>query len=225
MRILIALLIGLLTKDAYAQPTVSIGTTVGNTQPNGIWWQKEYPRSYDKIAPSFSIRFDKQVAPGWSVGAGYTFMGNFRSDALAVSSDPAYAANSQWPISRWIGSQRQDGLFVAARRTIGSWYIEGGPMLVRTSFSMFVPDYVPSSDYPTNLIPDLANQHPLYVGQPRQMRVELAGGIGYKFSDSLSLQLNLHPTRVLGNVEIEQGGPGLLKGYSGNLSLGCTFTE
>lgn len=223
MWVILALLFGLFTK-AQAQPTIAVGTTVGNTQPNGIWWQQEYPRTYDKTAPSFTLRYDTPLSNGWSVGGGYTYIGTFHSDAYAVSSDEAYAAKTPWPVSRWIGSQKQDGLFVVARKTMGPWYVEAGPMLTRTSFSMYIPDWIPAKDWDgANLIPDLANQKPLSVGQPKQMRVELVAGVGYQIDKDLSIQFTLYPTTVRGDVETEAGGPGLLKGYSGNIAIGWTF--
>jgi hypothetical protein len=236
MWIWIALLLGLLTK-AQAEPTVSVslGVTRGNTQPSGIWWQKEYPRTYDSSAPSFTLRVDNPVADGWSVGVGYAFIGNFHSDALAQGSDPAYAAKAPYPLSRWIGSQKQDGMFVVARKTWGNWYAEAGPMLTRTSFSMTVLGAVPCvEDVPrTCLIPDYSGIKDLYVGTPRQMKVEFVGGVGYQVSKNTSVQFNVYPTRIVkpapedvgagfGGAQVDSG-PGILKGYSGNLSLGWTF--
>lgn len=232
MWVLIAFLIGLFTDKAQAQPTVSVGVTVGNTQPNGIWWQQEYPSQRDKTAPSFSLRWDRPVSKDWQVGLGYAHIGNFHWDSQAVASDEAYAAKASYPTSRWIGDQKQDGLFVVAQRNFGPWYIEAGPMLTRTTFEMRVPDWVPcvESVPRTCLLPDPAHKQAVVIGQPRQMRVELVAGVGYQVTRNITLQANLYPTRVLGLADPGygvrpdvMGGPGILKGYSCNISMGYTF--
>jgi hypothetical protein len=223
--------------NAVAEPkvSVSLGNTFANTQPSGIWWQKEYPSKFDHNAPSFSLRVDNKISDGWSYGAGYASVGNFHSDSLAVGSDFAYAAGTPYPLSRWIGNQKIDGLFLVGRKTWGKWYVEAGPMLTRTSFSMDIPDAVPCiEDTPrTCLLPDVANMRTLHVGTPRQMKVELIAGIGYVVNDKVSVQFTAYPTRVMNVPPEENGsgfgggnadsGPGILKGYSGNLSLIYTF--
>jgi hypothetical protein len=230
MKKLLVLLSLFLATSAIAEPkvSVSLGSTFANTQPSGIWWQQEYSSKFTHNAPSFTLRVDNRISNGWSYGVGYAYVGNFHSDSLAVSSDPAYASGSPWPLSRWIGNQKVDGIFLVGRKTIGKWYIEAGPMLTKTSYSMDVPDWIGSKDWPTNLVPDTGNTRFLHVGTPRQMKVELIGGVGYNISDKLSVQFTAYPTRVLNPQPEEVGesadtGPGILKGYSGNLSVLYTF--
>jgi hypothetical protein len=233
--LLIILTVFSLTVEAEPTVTVSLGSTFANTQPSGIWWQKEYPSNFTHYAPSLTLRVDNKISSGWSYGFGYAYVGNFNSDSLAKGSDFAYAAGTPYPLIRFIGNQKVDGIFAVARKTFGSWYVEAGPMLTRTSFSMYIPNAVPCiEDIPrTCLLPDYSKMKDLYVGTPRQTKVELIGGIGYIINKNVSVQLTAYPTRVMqpmpedvgagfGGAQVDTG-PGILKGYSGNLAISYTF--
>jgi hypothetical protein len=101
---------------------------------------------------------------------------------------------------------------------------------------MDIPDMVPCiEDRPrTCLLPDYSKTLSFHVGTPKQMKIELIGGVGYNVNDKLSIQLTAYPTRVL-NLSREDfaediyssaprdSGPGILKGYSSNLSVLYTF--
>lgn len=213
------LLLLALCVSAQAQTlSVGVGKTFGNTQGSGTWWQKEYPGGIDKNANSATLRFDSKATNGWSAGIGYTYIGNFNSDALAVASDWAYEQNKPYPLSRWIGNQHMDSLFAVARYTRGNWYVEAGPLYERTSFTMFIPDWVPcKDDRPAAcVIPD--TPRPLSTGNPDQRYWSVVIGAGYQINKNWAIQFTEYPTFVKSN-----GGPGLLQMFSGNVSLLYTF--
>jgi len=164
------------------------------------------------------LRVDETLSGNWSVGLGYAYIGNFNSDSQAVASDQAYKANTPYPLSRWIGNQHMDGIFFVGRYNSGSWYVEGGPIYERTSFSMSIPNWVPCADYPVCVVPDVAKTQALTVGNPKQMMWNITLGAGYKFSKKLALQFTEYPTFVRA-----PGGPGLLQMFSGNISFLYTF--
>ena len=214
------LLILLLCVSAHAETSFSIGAgkTFGNVQGSGTWWQKEYPSYYEKTASSVVLRVDETKANGWSLGAGYAFIGNFNSDSQAVASDWAYEQHKPYPLSRWIGNQKMDGLFVVARYTRGPWYFEAGPIYTRTTFTMHIPNWVPCLDDPLPcVVPDLAKMQPLTVGNPNQRKMSAIVSAGYQIDKNLAIQFTEYPTYV------NAGLPGIIQMYSGNVSVLYTF--
>lgn len=194
--------------------TFSAGATRATTVPSGIWWEAPYAHSLPTYVPSFTLRADKTLTSDWELGAGYTYVGRFQSTALAKASDQAISANAPYPLSHWNGDEKVEGLFLVARRNIGQWYVELGPAVTRSSWKMFIPDWVPCTD-PACLLPD--TPRPLTVGTPRQIHWDLIGGIGYKFDARWSANLSVYPTRIAGEF------PGITKGYSATASVGFTF--
>jgi hypothetical protein len=194
--------------------SVGIGKTFGNTQGSGTWWQKEYAGGIDHDANSAMVRVDSKASNGWSVGGGYAYIGNFNSDALAVASDWAYEQKKPYPLSRWIGNQHMDTLFLVGRYTQGNWYVEAGPAFQRNSFTMFIPDWVPCVDNrpAACVIPD--TPRPLTVGDALHGEWTIVIGAGYKFNKNWTIQFTEYPTYIRG-----AGGPGLLQMFSGNISL------
>jgi hypothetical protein len=229
MKRMLAIVILLLTSLVHAESTfsVAVGNTFAYTQGSGTWWQDKYPSYYEQNSPSITLRIDTPLRNNWSMGYGYTYIGNFNSDSLAVGSDLAYAKNLPFPLSRWIGNQKMDGIFLVARKTYNPWYVEGGLMYTRTSFTMNIPDWVPCKDWQLGgacVMPDPANMRPVTIGVPDQRRFALVFGGGYQVNEKLSVQLNFYPTEVTGSADLNgYGGPGIVQYYSPNISLVYKF--
>lgn len=203
--------------------TLGVGKTRGYTQGSGTWWQKEYPHYFQKTSDSAVVRLDLEPNNNWSwsYGIGYVHIGNFNSDALAVASDYAYEQHKPYPLSRWIGNQKMDGIFAVTRYTKNKWYVEFGPIYQRTSWSMYIPDWVPCvEDIPrTCVIPDIANMRPFTTGNPDTRIWNVILGAGYQFNDNWGTQVMLYPTYV----RESSNGPGLLQMYSPTFSVMYTF--
>ena len=196
--------------------TVSVGDTYATHSGEGIWWQQPYPHKLPTNTPSVGVRVDTPSADGLSFGAGWRWVGNFRSDALALASDQAYAAGTPYPLSRWIGSEQVQALYGVARHTRGHWYVEEGVALVASRFSMVIPDWVNCTDRPACLTPAAAPQY-LRVGAATQFKTAPIVGIGYHFDAHMGVDLTVWPTRISGEF------PGITKGYSPTLSFNYTF--
>lgn len=209
-------IIALLSSAAFADSTtVLVGVTHANLQPNGIWWQKEYPSDLPHNVASFTIRRDTSIdTNGNSIGIGYTYAGNFKSTALAVASDQAYAAGTPYPLSRWNGSQQTQGIFLAFRHRTGNWYVEGGPVVTFNDWKMNIPDWVNCSDYPTCLKP-VDKPMNLTVGE-QQTKLNVRLGAGY-VSGRWSVDVTFFPTHVYSDY------PGITTNFSLITSVGYRF--
>ena len=205
---------------AHADTSIAIGVTHATLVPSGIWWQREFSHSLPADVPSAGIRYDKVYSDAYSIGFGYTYVGRFRSHAKAVASDAAYDAwdkkgTPSYPVSDWYGDERVHALYGVARRTSGAWYVEAGPVLTYSSWSMHIPNWVGCRPDPPCLEPGYTQD--LTVGHPKQVHVDLMAAVGYRINNRISIHLAAYPTRISGYW------PGITKGYSPTISLNYKF--
>ena len=81
---------------------VSAGESKFASQPNGTWYQNGFAHDLDLTSPSLSIGATGYVNDWMRWHAGYMYLGDASSNAIAVSSDAAYAkyganAGKYWP--------------------------------------------------------------------------------------------------------------------------------
>ena len=193
---------------------VSAGITNAGTPPNGIWWQNGYDHSFQSNVPSVGARVDQRFGD-WGVGLGYEYIGDFASHASAVASDAAYAAGTPYPTSNWYGHQINQGLFLAARRYIGDFYVEAGPMLSYTKFSMNIPDWMGAKP-DTNTLVSSGIRSPIALNQ-RSYSVQWIASVGYKIDQHYSALISYIPLTTGAEM------PGITAQYGVNLSLQYTF--
>lgn len=197
-----------------ADTTVELGATHATLVPTGIWWQHEYTHQLPKDVPAAGIRFDQSIGQAWSVGAGFTYVGRFRSHAQAIASDQAYDTHVSYPLSDWYGDERVQALYLVARRSFGKWFVEAGPVLTRSTWSMTIPNYLQCAQ-PYCLAPDVYPPYWLRVGGKRQTRHDPMAAIGYQLTSRAGVRLAAYPTRISDSY----GGPGITKGYSSTFTL------
>ena len=210
----------LLCLSAAADTTISIGVTHATLVPSGIWWQREFEHSLPKDVPSAGIRYDRKWSDAYSIGFGYTYVGAFQSHAKAIASDQAYDAwdkkgTPSYPVSDWYGDERVHALYGVARRTLGHWYYEAGPVVTYSQWKMHIPNWVGCRPDPPCLQPGYTQD--LTVGRPKQVHLDLMAAVGYHINDKLSVRLAAYPTRIAGEF------PGITKGYSPTLTLDYKF--
>jgi hypothetical protein len=203
--------------------SVSLGDTHAVLASSGTWWQKEYAHSLPHDVPSATIRYDTDMGggSGLKVGIGYTYIGRFKSQAVAVPSDNAYTLGLPYPTSHWYGNEEIQGLFVAARKDFGAWYIEAGPMITWTNWTMHVPDWYDCVDSPVYGGPCLQPRkepYDLTVGVSNYRQLKIRFGAGYKINEFWSIDYSMVDGRLLG-----AGWPGIVNGPAHTLGVRYTF--
>lgn len=215
--ILLALAFGYVCAEA--ETTVSVGATHPYLQDSGTWWQQEFSHSLPKDVPSVGIRYDKRNADGYSWGAGYTYVGRFRSHAKAIASDEYYNAWDRrtpytYPLSDWYGDQTVHAVYLIKRHYNGKAFFEAGPVVTYSKWSMTIPNWIHCVD-PACMTPGMPEY--LKVGKPKQWQVLFTAGMGYQLTPNAALRLQFYPTFIRGEF------PGITQRYSPTITFDYTF--
>lgn len=123
------------------------GATRYDIQPDGIWRQAG-------AAPYTLVRNTPQVSIGVARGpwsAGYTHLGQIRSDALATAADAFYVGGrcAQWcnDLPRYMGAGYVHGVFVRRDWNLGSgWRVEAGAFAYQPRWRVHVRGWWPGQN-------------------------------------------------------------------------------
>lgn len=196
---------------------LDLGATHFSQAGNGIWYQEGFPYDLHMTSPSVALKYytDKSE-DGWQFGAGYDYIGKATSSALAVGEDWNYNANSPThcngaclPLSHWYGSGEVDGVFIAARKNIDSWIIEGGVMATRPTWHEVVPDFVGCYGCAPQFGQETHDNKIMY---------DPFLSVGYRITGNVAFLLSAIPTHAKGDAV-----PGIYKGYSPTAALEFSF--
>ena len=122
--------------------------------PNGTWYQDPFPSKINLKSRSGSIGiiFNKDGNDYWRFG--YTYLGNYTSEAVATASDenynpnnpPTYCNGRCWDMSHWYGHSVVQGLYVS--KVYGLPSIQALPLkaeiglfIYNASWTMTIPDW------------------------------------------------------------------------------------
>lgn len=198
MKTLIALL--MLCSAAQAGDfALGLGVSVFDKQPNGIWYQKGLPETWENRSPSATIRYD--FSRDFSIG--YQYTGHVTSHALVKADEPHYWQNLSYPLSNLYGSGRSEGFFATGRYG-DNFYLTYGAMVYRSTWDVYIPDHYDSA----TSLPRPANYH-----HKPNWRVMPMGGVGYRKGD-YSFEMNTLPVRCFGDEY-----PAIYQNYALNLSV------
>ena len=149
-----ALLFGSLSTYAQAYDVeLSGGYSLLTKGDNGTWYQDPFPSKIDlkSLSGSIGIRFNKENNNYWRFG--YTYLGNYTSEAVATASDenynpnnpPTYCNGKCWDMSHWYGHSVVQGLYlgkVYGYRPYGvKLGLEAGAFVYNASWTMTIPDW------------------------------------------------------------------------------------
>jgi len=188
---------------------LSIGITKFQQQTNGIWYQEGFDHSLKLKSASYSAKiFSHPSANGWQVGVGYTYVGKAASEAVATASDANYdpikkaCVGPCWPLSHWYGAGTVQGVSLLARKNFESgWYVEGGLMASRATYSVNIPDWIACATCATQNVT---------ATQPVKTLFDPTVAIGYR-RGPWAASLSVVPTHMTdGSYAIFKGGSPIL---------------
>ena len=196
---------------------MAVGESEFNSQPNGVWYQNGFAHSLGLNSPSLSIGATGYATDWMRWHAGYTYLGQASSTAIAVSSDAIYAkygGNSAkyWPVSHWNGSGDVNLLYATLAPEYKSgdftFAIEAGFTAYKPTWAVNSPDWIPCATCATQ------NITPTHHGV-----IQLGETIGFslKYGDT---------SIVFSRYTISASGdqwPAIYTGHTDNLSIRHQF--
>jgi len=218
-RVILAVLLAAGAAQA-AEIKGGVGLTRFGAQPNGTWYQQEYPHKLHLTSPSFKLGLtDTYGSTRWHVGA--EWVGKYGSQAEAKASDYAYFGKTEYPLSHWVGTGRAAGLYAMAgpEYQLGSWTIhpQAGVYAYRASWTMHIPDWRPCADG--------AADHPgCTAGTPRPLTVSSTAKTSYTPVLGLSVAQGRWSVDLSGRQVMSHGEfPSITRGVAWNVSISRRF--
>jgi hypothetical protein len=196
---------------------VSVGVTQFTQQTNGFWYQEGFPHKLQLTSPAASVKYYTDIDSGrLQLGVGYHFLGKAKSSALATASDENYNSNTHacngpcWPMSHWYGSGSIHGVSASVRMYDKSlsWFIEGGVMASRATWSVYIPDLLNCAT---------CTPYPFTATHTPRIAIDPMLAIGYTKGNWV-MQLSIVPTHAPGDQY-----PAIFKGASPQLLIGYKF--
>lgn len=160
---------------------------------NGNWYQEGYEYTIERKPEVYSLGIADKINDDWSWRFGYSSLGKIKSDALAVASDNNYnPANNPpcngacWPLSRWLGSGKVEGLYASGVYHIGRFNFELGVFGYHPKWEMNVKDWVycPTDEYDVFVctVSDISVRH------HKTTQLSPFGSIGVDFTENLGVR-------------------------------------
>lgn len=207
MKYLLTALLMLASVANAADFTILVGESRASIVQDGNYWESPYAHSIHNTAPSITLRVDQRFG-NWSIGAGLNYV-HFSSAAQASGSDAAYYAHIPYPLATFYVNQDSKYAFLSVRRWFGNFYLEAGPAIRYSNFSVATTNrYQPSG--PNGYTPGpLAN---IYYDSLHKYAFTHMIGAGYKFTKHWSASFMMMPS-----------AEGIVTGQVYNVSVGYTF--
>ena len=196
---------------------VSVGESKFASQPNGTWYQNGFAHDLALTSPSLSIGATGYVNDWMRWHSGYMYLGDASSNAIAVSSDAAYAkyganAGKYWPTSHWYGNGSINMLYatVAPEYKDGdfTFAVEAGFTVYKPTWTMNIPDYIACAT--------CARQN-LTVEHSATLQLGETLGFSIKYGNT-AIVLSRYTTSASGDM-----WPAIYTGHTDNISIRHQF--
>lgn len=210
-KLIIAILSFLAISCASAQEfKIDLGVTQFSRIENGNWYQEQLPFTLrlTSLSASLAIYTDKDESR-WQFGGGYDYIGRATSDAMIYDVDNCHI--NCGPVSHMQGQGTIPAIFVGARRTMGSWFIEPQLYLTRPHWETTNFDWYGSSNYSVG---------PIYSHLNNEVKntYGIGAAIGYALSKDFSATLKIVPTHSSAG-----DNPAIYKGVSPTMAVEYSF--
>ena len=144
-----AILLSLFCSEAFAvKYDVGIGYTQTSDPPNGRWYQEEFDYKLTNDSWSGHLGLVFEVSGNLNLLVGYKYLGDFKSTALASSSDYNYAQwqagdDDIWPLATWNGSGTAQGLYLVGEYHFDWFFVRFGGWVHKATWNMKIDDWRP----------------------------------------------------------------------------------
>ncbi len=192
---------------------VSVGATVFQKQPDGVWYQSPFPHSLHMASASGAIGVADYLTENVRFHFGYRYLGHVSSEALAVADDAVYAkygadASKHLVLGTWVGYGSVNMIYatLAPEYRYGAWRfaVELGGTVYRPTWTERIYNYQAHSGDPLTSF--------TVVHDPKLLTGYTVGvSVGYK---NVECALSVYDIRSSGDT-----WPALYHGLATNLSL------
>ena len=192
---------------------VGIGYTLSHDWHDGIWMDDLYKHKIHQQSGSYYVGLRFNPRPNVYLTAGYQHLGTFSSDALATASDANYAAvragtEEPWPLSRWRGKGKVDGLKFMGEYHKDNWFISAGVFAHESNWKMIIDEFRSSRD---------GESYQLTVRADTEVEYGRVFGFGYK-KDNWSVSYEI--TEVKSRAQFYAGYRGDAQGLNFRYTFG-----